>query len=87
MTLYGACIKSVKHTDKKSIENQVLGSLVPLLLYTQDENYAVAEVMPTINFFLDFTSNPEPDLQIRVPVFEGRDFVASSLFLIFSGTG
>nr|XP_019605771.1 PREDICTED: protein MROH8 [Rhinolophus sinicus] len=43
VTLFGACIKSVKHTDKKSIENQVLGSLVPLLLYTQDENYAVAE--------------------------------------------
>ncbi|KAM5220339.1 protein MROH8 isoform 2-T2 [Hipposideros larvatus] len=43
VTLFGASIKSVKHTDKKSVENQVLDSLVPLLLYTQDENDAVAE--------------------------------------------
>ncbi|XP_019682101.2 protein MROH8 isoform X5 [Felis catus] len=43
MTLFGASIKSVKYTDKKGIENQVLDSLVPLLLYSQDENDAVAE--------------------------------------------
>ncbi|KAF3824869.1 hypothetical protein GH733_010203 [Mirounga leonina] len=43
MTLFGASIKSVKHTDKKGVENQVLDSLVPLLLYSQDENDAVAE--------------------------------------------
>nr|XP_045012707.1 protein MROH8 [Jaculus jaculus] len=43
MTLFGASIKSVKCADKKSIENQVLDSVVPLLLYSQDENYAIAE--------------------------------------------
>ncbi|XP_022264739.1 protein MROH8 isoform X14 [Canis lupus familiaris] len=43
MTLFGASIKSVKYTDKKGVENQVLDSLVPLLLYSQDENDAVAE--------------------------------------------
>ncbi|XP_055977503.1 protein MROH8 [Sorex fumeus] len=43
MTLYEASIKSVKCSEKKGIENQVLSSLVPLLLYTQDENNAVAE--------------------------------------------
>ncbi|XP_054429758.1 protein MROH8 [Pteronotus mesoamericanus] len=43
MTLFGASIKSVKNTDKKGVENQVLDSLVPLLLYSQDENDAVAE--------------------------------------------
>ncbi|XP_054995917.1 protein MROH8 [Sorex araneus] len=43
MTLYRASIESVKYSDKKSLENQVLGSLVPLLLYSQDENDAVAE--------------------------------------------
>ncbi|XP_063659001.1 protein MROH8 isoform X6 [Pan troglodytes] len=43
VTLFGAAIKSVKNPDKKSIENQVLDSLVPLLLYSQDENDAVAE--------------------------------------------
>ncbi|XP_027476901.1 protein MROH8 isoform X2 [Zalophus californianus] len=43
MTLFGASIKSVKYIDKKSVENQVLDSLVPLLLYSQDENDAVAE--------------------------------------------
>ncbi|XP_077025362.1 protein MROH8 isoform X2 [Tamandua tetradactyla] len=43
MILFGASIKSVKYTDKKGIENQVLDSLVPLLLYSQDENDAVAE--------------------------------------------
>ncbi|XP_037020276.2 protein MROH8 [Artibeus jamaicensis] len=43
MTLFGASMKSVKHTDKKGVENQVLDSLVPLLLYSQDENDAVAE--------------------------------------------
>ncbi|XP_049725998.1 protein MROH8 isoform X9 [Elephas maximus indicus] len=43
MTLFGASIKSVKSTDKKGVENQVLDSLVPLLLYSQDENDAVAE--------------------------------------------
>jgi hypothetical protein len=47
MTLFGASIKYVKHTDKKGVENQVLDSLVPLLLYSQDENDAIAEVMPT----------------------------------------
>ncbi|XP_013369593.1 PREDICTED: protein MROH8 isoform X2 [Chinchilla lanigera] len=43
MTLFGASVKSVKHTHKKSIENQVLESLVPLLLYSQDENGAIAK--------------------------------------------
>ncbi|MBZ3872209.1 Protein MROH8 [Sciurus carolinensis] len=43
MTLFGASIKSVKPTDKKGVENQVLDSLVPLLLYSQDENDAIAE--------------------------------------------
>ncbi|XP_072800287.1 protein MROH8 isoform X2 [Vicugna pacos] len=43
MTLFGASVKSVKYTDKKRVESQVLGSLVPLLLYSQDENDAVAE--------------------------------------------
>uniref|UniRef100_A0A8C0DA35 Maestro heat like repeat family member 8 n=1 Tax=Balaenoptera musculus TaxID=9771 RepID=A0A8C0DA35_BALMU len=43
MTLFGASIKSVKYTDKKGVESQVLDSLVPLLLYSQDENDAVAE--------------------------------------------
>uniref|UniRef100_G1R2Y5 Maestro heat like repeat family member 8 n=1 Tax=Nomascus leucogenys TaxID=61853 RepID=G1R2Y5_NOMLE len=43
MTLFGAAVKSVKNPDKKSIDNQVLDSLVPLLLYSQDENDAVAE--------------------------------------------
>ncbi|XP_070444457.1 protein MROH8 isoform X3 [Equus przewalskii] len=43
MTLFGASVKSVKYTDKKGVENQVLDSLVPLLLYSQDENDAVAE--------------------------------------------
>ncbi|XP_055121216.2 protein MROH8 isoform X2 [Symphalangus syndactylus] len=43
MTLFGAAVKSVKNPDKKSIDNQVLDSLVPLLLYSQDENDALAE--------------------------------------------
>nr|KAF6471573.1 hypothetical protein HJG59_010960 [Molossus molossus] len=43
MTLFGVSIKSVKHTDKKAVEKQVLDSLVPLLLYSQDENDALAE--------------------------------------------
>uniref|UniRef100_A0A2K5SES6 Maestro heat like repeat family member 8 n=1 Tax=Cebus imitator TaxID=2715852 RepID=A0A2K5SES6_CEBIM len=43
MILFGAAIKSVKNPDKKSVENQVLDSLVPLLLYSQDENDAIAE--------------------------------------------
>lgn len=54
MTLFGASIKSVKDTDKKGVESQVLDSLVPLLLYSQDENDAVAEVMPTVDFFSGF---------------------------------
>ncbi|KAM9059330.1 LOW QUALITY PROTEIN: protein MROH8 [Megaptera novaeangliae] len=48
MTLFGASIKSVKYTDKKGVESQVLDSLVPLLLYSQDENDAVAELNKTI---------------------------------------
>ncbi|KAI4562663.1 hypothetical protein MJT46_011625 [Ovis ammon polii x Ovis aries] len=51
MTLFGASIKSVKYTDKKGVESQVLDSLVPLLLYSQDENDAIAAVMPIVNFF------------------------------------
>lgn len=51
MTLFGASIKSVKYADKKGVESQVLDSLVPLLLYSQDENDAIATVMPTVNFF------------------------------------
>lgn len=86
MTLFGAAIKSVKYTDKKKVENQVLDSLIPLLLYSQDENDAVAEVMPTINLFLNFTSKPKPNLQIIVHIFETGDFVVPSLFPIASGT-
>ncbi|XP_055280158.1 maestro heat-like repeat-containing protein family member 7 [Moschus berezovskii] len=51
MTLFGASIKSVKYRDKKGVESQVLDSLVPLLLYSQDDNDAIAAVMPTVNFF------------------------------------
>lgn len=86
MTLFGAAIKSVKYTDKKRVENQVLDSLIPLLLYSQDENDAVAKVMPTINLFLNFTSKPKPNLQIRIHIFEGGDFVVPSLFIIATGT-
>ncbi|KAG8517851.1 Protein MROH8, partial [Galemys pyrenaicus] len=43
VTLFGASIKSVKHTDRKGAENQVLESLVPLLLYSQDENDTIAK--------------------------------------------
>ncbi|XP_028013555.2 protein MROH8 [Eptesicus fuscus] len=43
MTLFGASVKSVKYADRKGVENQVLNSLLPLLLYSQDENDAVAE--------------------------------------------
>ncbi|EPQ09125.1 hypothetical protein D623_10009344 [Myotis brandtii] len=43
MTLFGASVKSVKYADKKGVENQVLDSLLPLLLYSQDENDAEAE--------------------------------------------
>ncbi|XP_008069505.1 protein MROH8, partial [Carlito syrichta] len=43
MTLFGASIKSIKYPNKKRVENQVLDSLIPLLLYSQDENDAVAE--------------------------------------------
>uniref|UniRef100_H0XAQ6 Maestro heat like repeat family member 8 n=1 Tax=Otolemur garnettii TaxID=30611 RepID=H0XAQ6_OTOGA len=43
MVLFGASIRSVKYSDKKIIENQVLDSLVPLLLYSQDENVTIAE--------------------------------------------
>lgn len=45
MTLFGASIKAVKHTEKKSVEDQVLESLVPLLLFSQDENDEIAKVM------------------------------------------
>ncbi|XP_055458218.1 protein MROH8 [Psammomys obesus] len=43
MTLFGACIKAVKRTEKKSVKSQVLGSLVPLLLFSQDENGGIAK--------------------------------------------
>ncbi|XP_017174649.1 protein MROH8 isoform X3 [Mus musculus] len=43
MTLFGASIKAVKHTEKKSVEDQVLESLVPLLLFSQDENDEIAK--------------------------------------------
>lgn len=52
MTLFGASVKSVKYTDFKGVENQVLDSLVPLLLYSQDENDAVAEVIPLSTSFM-----------------------------------
>lgn len=80
MTLFGASVKSVKYADKKGVENQVLHSLLPLLLYSQDENDAVAEVMCSINCFLGFASNPEPDLQINVHIFESRDFCGAIIF-------
>lgn len=70
MTLFGASIKSVKHTDKKGMENQVLDSLVPLLMYSQDENDAVAEVMPADHFLEpQRTLNSQPTLQKRTHVF------------------
>ena len=88
MTLFGASIKSVKYADKKGVESQVLDSLVPLLLYSQDENDAIATVMPTVNFFQPWiSSNPESTLQTGPHFFEGMDFVVSSLFPISSGTG
>ncbi|XP_031228403.1 protein MROH8 isoform X2 [Mastomys coucha] len=43
MTLFGASLKAVKHTEKKSVEDQVLESLVPLLLFSQDENDEIAK--------------------------------------------
>ncbi|GAB1287129.1 Maestro heat-like repeat family member 8 [Apodemus speciosus] len=43
MTLFGASIKAVKHTEKESVEDQVLESLVPLLLFSQDENDEIAK--------------------------------------------
>ncbi|XP_059262954.1 protein MROH8 [Mustela nigripes] len=63
MTLFGASIKSVKYTDKKGVENQVLDSLVPLLLYSQDENDAVAkesrQVLTICAQFLKWKLPPE----------------------------
>lgn len=44
MTLFGASIKAVKHAEKESVEDQVLESLVPLLLFSQDENDEIAKV-------------------------------------------
>ena len=46
MTLFGASVKAVKCTDKKCVENHVLESLVPLLLFSQDDNDEIAKVMP-----------------------------------------
>nr|XP_048296842.1 protein MROH8 isoform X2 [Myodes glareolus] len=43
MTLFGAAVKAVKHTDKKCVENHVLESLVPLLLFSQDDNDEIAQ--------------------------------------------
>ncbi|XP_040588965.1 protein MROH8 isoform X3 [Mesocricetus auratus] len=43
MTLFGASIKAVKHTDKKCVESHVLESLVPLLLFSQDDNDDIAK--------------------------------------------
>ncbi|XP_012782639.2 protein MROH8 isoform X3 [Ochotona princeps] len=43
MTLFGASVKAVKRADRKGIENQILGSLIPLLLYSQDDIDAIAE--------------------------------------------
>ncbi|XP_052040086.1 protein MROH8 isoform X6 [Apodemus sylvaticus] len=43
MTLFGASIKAVKHAEKESVEDQVLESLVPLLLFSQDENDEIAK--------------------------------------------
>ncbi|XP_028637859.1 protein MROH8 [Grammomys surdaster] len=43
MILFGASIKAVKHTEKKSVEDRVLESLVPLLLFSQDENDEIAK--------------------------------------------
>ncbi|CAO2577997.1 Protein MROH8 [Lemmus lemmus] len=43
MTLFGASIKAVKHTDKKCVEKHVLESLVPLLLFSQDDNDELAK--------------------------------------------
>ncbi|XP_026642909.1 protein MROH8 isoform X2 [Microtus ochrogaster] len=43
MTLFGASVKAVKCTDKKCVENHVLESLVPLLLFSQDDNDEIAK--------------------------------------------
>ncbi|XP_015858145.1 protein MROH8 isoform X5 [Peromyscus maniculatus bairdii] len=43
MTLFGASIKAVRHTDKKCVESHVLESLVPLLLFSQDDNDEIAK--------------------------------------------
>ncbi|XP_037061279.1 protein MROH8 isoform X2 [Peromyscus leucopus] len=43
MTLFGASIKAVRHTDKKCVETHVLESLVPLLLFSQDDNDEIAK--------------------------------------------
>ncbi|KAL1786847.1 MROH8 isoform X1 [Sigmodon hispidus] len=43
MTLFGASVKAVKHTDKKCVENHVLESLIPLLLFSQDDNDEIAK--------------------------------------------
>ncbi|XP_050999621.1 protein MROH8 [Acomys russatus] len=63
MTLFGASIKSVKSTEKKSVETQVLGSLVPLLLFSQDEDSDIAEesrrVLTLCAWFLKWKLPPE----------------------------
>ncbi|XP_052580936.1 protein MROH8 isoform X7 [Peromyscus californicus insignis] len=43
MTLFGASIKAVRHTDKKCVESHVLESLVPLLLFSQDDSDEIAK--------------------------------------------
>ncbi|KAM7326991.1 hypothetical protein ACRRTK_013358 [Alexandromys fortis] len=43
MTLFGASVKAVKCTDKKCVEKHVLESLVPLLLFSQDDNDEIAK--------------------------------------------
>ncbi|XP_074148776.1 protein MROH8 [Sminthopsis crassicaudata] len=43
VNVFGDSIKMVKHKDKQDIEGQILESLIPLLLHTQDENDAIVE--------------------------------------------
>ncbi|XP_074058084.1 protein MROH8 [Macrotis lagotis] len=48
--VFGDSIKMVKHKDKKDIEDQILESLIPLILHLQDEDNIIAEMfVPNFN--------------------------------------
>lgn len=79
MTLFGASVKAVKHADKKGVENQILGSLIPLLLYSQDDIDAIAEVMSAVTFFQPHIATyPGPAVHISIHILEDQDFVVPS---------